>query len=407
MLGGHLTWEICIIGVSLSTFTLINLATKSYKHKTDLLLCSWLVLLNIPLLHSIFSHLKFNFPEFNLYSNPTLNLLHGPILYLYVRMLISEKIHLSASTLLHLIPFAFMYPLFITMSHPAPMVPLPDIDGLDVGPVGEGVIVSFFEPLFVHFGVLNGLFFGVYSIVTIYVLVKHQKNILGVFSQNDNQVSLRWIYVLPATFVILLLLNVVNESSFMEATAINALTLHMLSFTCFIVLLCFFGVKQKPVFCFRLARINTIGVLDKLLSQPVEMICDLRVVGDNKADISDENISNIIKKMQLHMKHDKPYLDPNFSVYSLAQALRVPRRVLSLTINNGLSKNFYQYVNEFRVEEVKLLLASQKEDSATILDIAFRCGFNSKSSFNSLFKQHCGITPSQYRKGITVPNSKQ
>lgn len=397
-----ITWEMSIIGLSLTLFTAFNIAAKSYIHKTDILLCGWLVVLNIPLLHTLLSHLDVHSAVFNMLTNPMLNLLHGPILYFYVRTLISEKSTSSKSDLLHLLPFAIIYPLFMLMAHPKPMVPLPNSADTEVGPVGEHEITSLFEPIFVHFGLINGLLFVAYSVLTICLLIKHQRKITELFSQNDSRISLNWVYALPATFVIMVLINVINEEILSSSSQVSAHTLHMLSFLIISTVLCFFGVKQKPVFYFRGLSATREDTAQKATS------VDLPQASSNKEDnnpLSEEAIHNIINKMNTYMQTEKPYLEPDFTVYALADKLKIPRRLLSLVLNNGLSKNFYQYVNEFRINEVKTLLETQTDPQVTILDLAFQAGFKSKSSFNSLFKQHCDVTPTQYRKMLAMKTS--
>lgn len=172
----------------------------------------------------------------------------------------------------------------------------------------------------------------------------------------------------------------------------------MLSFLTFIVLLCFFGIKQKPVFQTKCLD------SDKKESVTEDVSIASNSTNENNETTSNNNLSNefikqIIEEMQSYMQSEKPYTDPDFSVYMLSKALNIPRRSLSLVLNTGLSKNFYQYVNEFRIEEVKIQLEHQ-DNKSTIIDIAFQAGFKSKSSFNSLFKQYCHVTPSQYRKMI-------
>lgn len=398
------TWEVSIVGISLTTFILTNILTKPYKHRTDWLLCLWLFLLNVPLLHSALNHLNLATPILFHYTNPTLNLLNGPILYLYVRLLISrEKSTIKRSDLLHFIPFGLFYVLFLTMSHPDQMIPQPDKLNSSVGPVAGQGIPSLLDPLLVHFGLINVLFFFGYSIVTIYILNKHQKNITGIFSQKDNQITLKWIYALPSTVAMLVILNVAFESFLKSDIVIEPITLHMLSFLTFIVLLCFFGIKQKPVFQTKCLD------SDKKENVTEDISIASNSTNENNETTSNNNLSNefikqIIEEMQFYMQSEKPYTDPDFSVYMLSNALNIPRRSLSLVLNTGLSKNFYQYVNEFRIEEVKVQLEHQ-DNKSTIIDIAFQAGFKSKSSFNSLFKQYCHVTPSQYRKMIKQQTS--
>jgi len=70
---------------------------------------------------------------------------------------------------------------------------------------------------------------------------------------------------------------------------------------------------------------------------------------------------------------------------------------LSKTINTYSNVNFSDFVNSFRVDKVKELLASQEFSEYTIVAIGLECGFNSKSTFYSAFKKNTGVTPVQYR----------
>ena len=72
----------------------------------------------------------------------------------------------------------------------------------------------------------------------------------------------------------------------------------------------------------------------------------------------------------------------------------------SQIINENLNKNFFDFVNDYRINEVKKCLSDSKFSHYTLLAIAYECGFNSKSSFNSLFKIKTGLTPSEYQKKL-------
>lgn len=98
-----------------------------------------------------------------------------------------------------------------------------------------------------------------------------------------------------------------------------------------------------------------------------------------------------------HMASNKPYLDPLFTLQSLGRQLSETPRYVSLVINGHLKLNFSDFVNEYRINEVKRHLQDPSENR-TILDIVFACGFSTKSNFNRAFKQQEGITPSEYRK---------
>jgi AraC-like DNA-binding protein len=100
------------------------------------------------------------------------------------------------------------------------------------------------------------------------------------------------------------------------------------------------------------------------------------------------------------MGRRRPYLDPDLSLGDLAEAMDSSRNALSLAINVGLDRTFYDFINEFRVGEVMRLMADPGRKSHKILALALDAGFNSKTSFNELFKKATGLTPSAYRRSL-------
>ena len=105
-----------------------------------------------------------------------------------------------------------------------------------------------------------------------------------------------------------------------------------------------------------------------------------------------------IERVERLMKQQKPYLMSNITFDALSQQFDVPPRELSATLNGHFKKNFYEFINEYRIEEAKLLLDSESHREKTITDIYIEAGFNSKSVFNTFFKKKVGMTPSEYRK---------
>ena len=97
----------------------------------------------------------------------------------------------------------------------------------------------------------------------------------------------------------------------------------------------------------------------------------------------------------------KQYTDPELTLKSLSSSLHVSTQVLSMVINQESGKNFNAFVNQYRIEEAKMLLSDPDHQSFTISAIAFKVGFNSLSSFNSAFKKETNLTPQAYRKELT------
>ncbi len=99
------------------------------------------------------------------------------------------------------------------------------------------------------------------------------------------------------------------------------------------------------------------------------------------------------------MQSEKPYLDDKLTLQKLAEQIKLPEKQLSSLINQQTGKHFFDFINEFRINDAKSLLKSQPQ--LTVLEILYEVGFNSKSSFYTAFKKETGLTPTDYRKSRT------
>ncbi len=115
-----------------------------------------------------------------------------------------------------------------------------------------------------------------------------------------------------------------------------------------------------------------------------------------KSRLPDEIAKRYYRKLIDCLRTEKVYKNMDFSLTELSEKLRIPRNHLSYVINEYAKSNFYDLINYYRVEEAKKLLV--KNRNLSILDVAFESGFNSKSTFNNVFKKLTGQTPSEYRE---------
>ena len=99
------------------------------------------------------------------------------------------------------------------------------------------------------------------------------------------------------------------------------------------------------------------------------------------------------------MKKQRPYLNNQLKIDDLAQQVSLSPKLLSNLINREFKVNFFEYINSYRLEELTTYLNNHEMDNQSIIELAFLAGYNSKSSFNRLFKLDTGKTPSQFRKG--------
>lgn len=94
--------------------------------------------------------------------------------------------------------------------------------------------------------------------------------------------------------------------------------------------------------------------------------------------------------------HSQIYQQPNLTIQQLAGATSMPSRQISQLINQGFSRNFSDFINGYRVRAAAAALLT-KEPPDNMLTLLHQVGFNSKSTFNLMFKREFGCTPSQYR----------
>ena len=106
--------------------------------------------------------------------------------------------------------------------------------------------------------------------------------------------------------------------------------------------------------------------------------------------------SSSIQVLRAKVESSKAYLNPELTLRDLSKKIDMPPKEISNIINKELEQNFYQFINDYRIEEVKQKLISKENQHLKIMSIAYESGFNSKATFNRLFKSKVGMTPKEY-----------
>lgn len=132
-----------------------------------------------------------------------------------------------------------------------------------------------------------------------------------------------------------------------------------------------------------------------LFSGAIEVLSEQRYT---KSGLNKDGITDIAIELRQFMTTERPHLDPDLSIASLAKQLDVKTHHLSQVINSSEGGNFYDFINTYRVKEVTTKLALPSHHQQTILSIAFDAGFSSKATFNRVFKKHTEMTPHSFRK---------
>ncbi|WP_291856387.1 AraC family transcriptional regulator [Marinilabilia sp.] len=157
-----------------------------------------------------------------------------------------------------------------------------------------------------------------------------------------------------------------------------------LSLSVFILLIGYFGLKQKEIFI--QYHDNTIEYVTEPKTKYAGVV------------LKEADVELYVSKLKRFMASDKPYLDADFSLPELADKLDIPSHYLSRVINEQFGVNFFDFINQYRVEEVKSKIGNPEFKNFSLLGIAFDSGFNTKSAFNRVFKKITGVTPSEYKK---------
>jgi AraC-like DNA-binding protein len=125
-----------------------------------------------------------------------------------------------------------------------------------------------------------------------------------------------------------------------------------------------------------------------------------KIIEKPKPQRLDANVEQTRKIVGV-MNSEQLYLNPDLSLNDLAQKVEMTPNTVSYCLNVGLGKSFNDFVNAYRIEEVKRRLQTDDVEKLTILGIAFESGFNSKATFNRVFKEMTGFSPKEYKNKVS------
>ena len=114
-----------------------------------------------------------------------------------------------------------------------------------------------------------------------------------------------------------------------------------------------------------------------------------------------------MKELLEYMKTQKPWKNAELTIAQLADQLKMDTESLSEILNSTLHRNFFDFINRYRVDEFKRLCRLKENRKLTLIALAYDAGFNSKSTFNRVFKNITGITPGEFYKTTIQDNSNE
>ena len=300
-------------------------------------------------------------------------LLYGPMFYLYAQGVMFRDFRLSGRHLLHLIPYLLLTASLLAFKDLVPDTP-------------EEIIQNELPWQFYSVNALMYALFFVYLGLTYRSLWEYRNIIKNNYSQID-QINLDWLSFSLNTFGLLTVISLIHN--------FIALTENVYVFMVTLVLLLIF------IFYF----VNR--VILKALRQP-EIFAGIsqnetaKYLGSN---LTPGQIEDYRKQLLDLLRTEKSFLNPQVSLADLSEKLSVSTKHLSQVINQSFNKSFFDFINTYRIQEVKHILKETSDDKLTVLEAMYEAGFNSKSSFNTAFKKETGQTPTEYRKTISQMRS--
>ncbi|MGZ3872963.1 MAG: helix-turn-helix domain-containing protein, partial [Mucilaginibacter sp.] len=312
----------------------------------------------------------YSYPAFATLSS-AFPFLYGPLLFLYTASLIYKNYAITKKRLLHFVPFA----LFFLMS----------AIGYEIQPTPQKISIlrsinnHHLSLYFYTCSFLMVLHFIAYAIAALCLINKYKKLSLNKFSVQKN--NLDWLSSTIIFFLIIFVIALINNA--FEFSAMSKLYPVSLLI---IILLLFYFINRV------LFKALIYPEQFSLLENNEDPIKIKKGVVQQLPDKSAE-----LKLLTDYMEQHKPYLNADLTIEVLARSMRLQSKELSTLINEYLKQNFFDFINRYRIDEARRLLSNNPDKKITVLEILYKTGFNSKSSFNTLFKKYTGVTPTEFK----------
>ncbi len=380
---------ILLLGIVQALFFGVIVLTKKNKDQADYLLA----LLFLILAYEFFVNLIFVtgyliiFPHFFGTALP-LVLLIGPLLFFYIKIHITESFYFKAKYLWHFLPYLvvnIIYFPFFMMSGGEKVIEFQSlIDGR------PSMLLSIIL-------LLTSLFPMLYTIWSLNVIKNHRDQIPNLYSYTTEKMKLDWLWYLAWSMFIVSGVALILNSVIAIDDVVDwiQLRLYILSISVIWVFsLGYYGIRRTPFFQdFPLLKEGEVAGA---------VIEDLNRKKYEKTRIREDAYEQYKKMLLDHMREEKPYLNQKLTIAQVAQQLDMPAHHLSQLLNEYLNQTFYEFINSYRIEEVKERYMDPANRNLTLIGIAMESGFSSKSSFNRIFKQFTGKTPSEFIKSMEV-----
>jgi AraC-like DNA-binding protein len=364
---------IYVIGATQAFFLSILAFNKKHKTDGDYILAVWLGFIGFHLLDYYLNKTGFVYEHPHLLGiGASFPLLQGPFMYVYTLVMINKDNRLKPVYLLHGLPFLvftvyFLFDFyFLSASEKLTYIRLQENDPY--------LVITLLNILILGLG-------PVYIVLSLLKLRQHIRSIADNFSYKEG-INLSWLkYVLAGLGFIWSMVILTNILVYIPLISdVISENVIYLSVVFAVFFLGYFGIKQQAIY-----------------GEPTAPGRNKRLVRERRhRKDAKEWKSEEAKTAKDYFENEKPYLNSRLTLKEVAEALGTSENLLSHIINRQTGKNFFEFVNSYRVEEFKSMAGLPEYRNYTLISIAYESGFNSKATFNRVFKNFTGQTPSEF-----------
>ncbi|WP_315163022.1 helix-turn-helix domain-containing protein [Capnocytophaga leadbetteri] len=377
-----------VIGIFLCCFLSVLLFSKAAKRLPDNILGVWLLCIATYLLNYYLHYLGYweKYPHLVGATHP-FPLLFAPFVYLYVVTNLRQPQRLYWRDGLHFLPFVVIYVLMFPF--------LFGYSAAEKAMIDQADYHSPYQWLFTISFIAFVIVCVAYSVATYHKINQYEQIIGEQFAYNEG-ISLQWLRLLLIGFGIIfsvMIVGYVLQFLLEIELAVNVELIFLGLFVLLIALIGFWGIRYQGIFTAEKPKVLYSSEKPEEAEETEE---SLKMPEYRKSGLKPEEAKNLHQQLLTLMATEKPYLEPKLSLAQLADSLGVLPNHLSQIINQYEGKNFYDFVNNYRVDEFIALAKKDTDKNFNLLGLAFEAGFNSKSSFNQVFKKIKGKTPSQF-----------
>ncbi|MDR1555867.1 MAG: helix-turn-helix domain-containing protein [Tannerellaceae bacterium] len=246
------------------------------------------------------------------------------------------------------------------------------------------------------FGYVLYISLWIYVLLTLTRIYQHKKQIVNTYSFESVKISLNWLLFITVFYLVYFHYTILHYTILIAIFQINNYRIDYIEnpgnpiSLLIIYVLSYYGLRQQQL------NIEWGG---HLLNTHVEK----QDHGDNrytKSGLKENQAEIYLKQLISYMEQSQAWKDLELSVAKLSKQTNIPRHYITQTLNEYLHKNFYTFVNEYRIEYAMELIRSPKYKNWSLLAIAYESGFNSKTAFNNFFKKYTRMTPSEFKKSV-------